>query len=102
MNSWVKQNDKMVSWVDSPKTISSTQKLQSISIDVKNTKGERQYKITFFVKSGLIQAQGNHHHDFATTDFPDLMSIIHHISGPLDKPSVGVIDDTETKQLDLT
>ena len=30
-----KQNDKMVSWVDNPQTISPGQKLQSIIIDVK-------------------------------------------------------------------
>lgn len=82
-----KQNDKMVSWVDNPQTISPGQKLQSIIIDVKNANDERQYKITFFVKSGLIQAQGNHYHEFATKDFPALLSIMHHLSGPL--PVIG-------------
>jgi hypothetical protein len=38
-----KQNDKMVSWVDNPQTISPGQKLQSIIIDVKNANDERQY-----------------------------------------------------------
>jgi hypothetical protein len=51
------------------------QKLQSIIIDVKNVNEERQYKITFFVRSGLIQAQGNHYHEFATKDFPALLYI---------------------------
>jgi hypothetical protein len=36
-------------------------------------------KITFFVRSGLIQAQGNHYHEFATKDFPALLSIMHHL-----------------------
>jgi hypothetical protein len=73
--------------VDNPQTISPGQKLQSIIIDVKNANDERQYKITFFVRSGLIQAQGNHYHEFATKDFPALFSIMHHLSGPL--PVIG-------------
>ena len=68
--------------VDNPQTISPGQKLQSIIIDVKNSNDERQYKITFFVRSGLIQAQGNHYHEFATKDVPALLSIMHHLSGP--------------------
>ena len=50
---------------------------------MKNANGERQYKITFFVKSGLIQTQGNHYHEFAIKDFPALLSTMHHLSGPL-------------------
>jgi hypothetical protein len=49
---------------------------------VKNANDERQYKITFFVRSGLIQAQGNHYHEFATKDFPALLSIMHHSKIP--------------------
>jgi hypothetical protein len=78
-----KQNDKLVSRVDSPQTTSPGQKLQSIAIDVKDTIGERQYKITCFVRSGLIQAQGNHYHEFVIKDCHALLSTMHHLSAPL-------------------
>jgi hypothetical protein len=77
-----KQNDKLVSRVDSPQTISPGQKIQSIAIDVKDTNGERQYKITCFVRSGLIQAQGNHYHKFVIKDCHALLSTMHHLSAP--------------------
>jgi hypothetical protein len=77
-----KQNDKLVSRVDSPQTTSPGQKLQSIAIDVKDTIGERQYKITCFVRSGLIQAQGNHYHEFVIKDCHALLSTMHHLSAP--------------------
>ena len=53
-----KQSDKVITWVDNPLTISASQPLKSITIDVKNNKNDRLYKLTFFIKSGFIQAQG--------------------------------------------
>lgn len=88
-----------VSWVDSPLTISEVQKLKSIIIDVKNAAEERLYKITFFVKSGLIQTQGSHHSDFTNTDFSSLLSIVHHLSGPLPGTEGLNSDQTELKKV---
>ncbi|CAC5391740.1 unnamed protein product [Mytilus coruscus] len=78
-----KKSDKIITWVDNPQIISSSTTLKSITIDVKNNKEERLYKLTFFIKTGLIQVQGSHHHDFIQSDFPNLMLIIRELSGTL-------------------
>lgn len=86
-----KQSDKVITWVDSPQTISPAQPLKSISVDVKGSKDERLFKLTFFLKSAFIQIQGNSHMDFFNRDFPIILKIMHKIAGPL-----SVIDDGQS------
>lgn len=41
------------------------------------------YKVTFFMKSGLIHVQGACYRDFSLKDFPILLEMVHKICGPL-------------------
>lgn len=93
-----KESDKLITWVDNPDTISASQPLKSITIDIKNNKDERLYKVTFFVRSGLIQVQGNHHKDFENKDFPILLSIINQLKGSI---HVSTPNDTHQGQLSV-
>lgn len=90
-----KRQDRLVNWVDSPESISNIHPLQKTTIDIKNNKDERLYKVTFFIKSGFIQVQGNKYHEFMADDFPILLSIVHKIAGPLDTVS----DQTHVKTI---
>lgn len=60
------------------------------------------YKITFFVKTGTIQAQGNNKDLFVNKHFPILKSIVSKITEEKQSPSLRVsdiTDDTTPKQL---
>ncbi|CAC5400944.1 unnamed protein product [Mytilus coruscus] len=75
-----KHSDKEISWVDSPPTLSQSQSLKSVTIDIKSTKDNKLlYKITFFIKTGLIQCQGNNHEKFVRNDFPQLLKLVEKI-----------------------
>lgn len=78
-----KNTDKKIEWADNPQQLSPTECLKSIIIDIKNQSNDRLYKITFFIRTGLIQAQGNNHQVFALTDFPELLSVVQQLAGPL-------------------
>lgn len=80
-----------VEWNDHPTPISKQQPLQKITIDVKNERSEKLYKVTLFSKSGLIQVQGNCHQDFAKNVFPTLQKFMKQIT--LDS---GLLDNEQT------
>lgn len=77
------EDSRTVDFVDTPFEISSQHLLEKVTADVKNGK-KKMFKITFFVKSGLIQVQGNSYHEFVSKDFPLLLDIVHKICGPLE------------------
>lgn len=86
-----KKEDINVSWVDSPSVISNTDSLKSVTVEVSSTSTEDQnslmYKLTFFVKTGFLQAQGNHFDIFVKRDFPLLLQVVQSLVGPLDSTS---------------
>lgn len=96
-----KKPDLSIQWVDSPSVISSTDPLKNVTIDVLTVKSDPNpllYKLTFFVKSGFIQAQGNHLETFVQRDFSLLRGIVQHLVGPLDT-SVPITQDTNDEEL---
>jgi hypothetical protein len=76
-----KQTDKEISWVDSPQSRSLNQTLQSVTIDIKSKEGKLMYKVTFFLRSGLIQCQGSCHEQYMHNDFPQLLELVKKITG---------------------
>ena len=77
-----KQQDKDISWVDNPQSLSEGQILKSLTVDLKSANDNKLlYKITFFIKTGLIQCQGVHHEKFMNNDFPQLLSLVKQITG---------------------
>lgn len=74
-----------VDFVDTPFKISPQHLLEKVTVDVKDVKTKKNfYKVTFFIKSGLIQIQGSSYNEFVSKDFPELLDIVHKICGPLE------------------
>ena len=71
------KDDIDVNWVDSPSVISKTEPLKSVTIDVSSTSVDDLnpliYKLTFFVKTGFLQVQGNQFDTVVQRDFPPLL-----------------------------
>lgn len=79
------KDTRTVDFVDTPLEISSQHLLEKVTADVKDIKTKKKiYKVTFFIKSGLIQIQGTSYHEFMSKDFPLLLDIVHKICGPLE------------------
>ncbi|XP_071176547.1 putative leucine-rich repeat-containing protein DDB_G0290503 [Mytilus edulis] len=80
-----------ICWADSPEVITKDDPLKTIAVEIKTSEDKLNpllYKITLFVRTGFIQAQGNHFEKFAKEDFPQLI----HIMGTL-------TDETSQKQI---
>lgn len=91
---YVNQPDKKISWLDNPQTLTHGQQLKSVTIDVKQPNDKLLYKITFFIKTGLIQCQGNNHEHFVNNDFPQLITIMTKLAGPIsDTPTQNITSD---------
>jgi hypothetical protein len=70
-----KANSFNVTWYDEPKEWGSESGNKTISIDlVKNQ--QLLYKLTIFINTGVIQAQGQSGLSFATRDFPVLKTLV--------------------------
>ena len=70
-----KANSFNVTWYDEPKEWGSESGNKTISIDlVKNP--QLLYKLTIFINTGVIQAQGQSGLSFATRDFPVLKTLV--------------------------
>lgn len=81
------EDTRTVDFVDThtPFEISSQHLLEKVTADVKDIKTKKKiYKVTFFIKSGLIQVQGTSYHEFMSKDFPLLLDIVQKICGPLE------------------
>lgn len=91
-----------IGWEENPTKLARGESLKTITIDVKNTTKERRYKITFFVRTGLIQVQGNQYMDFIKTDFPELLSIIHQLAGPIEEGPETLHEETNPKTVTET
>lgn len=76
-----KQTDEEISWVDSLQSLSLNQTLKSVIIDKKSKEGKLMYKVTFFLRSGLMQCQGNRNEKFMHNDFPQLLELVKKITG---------------------
>lgn len=76
------EDSRTVDFVDTPFEISPQHLLEKVTADVKIGK-KKMFKVTFFIKSGLIQVQGTSYHEFVSEDFPLLLDIVHEICGPL-------------------
>ena len=93
-----KKPDMNVEWVDSPEVVSTSEPLKNVTIEI-FTGETKLYKITFHIKTGFIQVQGNKFDEiFAQKDFPILLHIVHSLKGPIELKSIAK-DETKSETL---
>lgn len=74
--------DLNITWSDDPLVLLSPDDLKTISIEVIDSEENNLiYKITVFIKTGTIQAQGSGFKKFQSRDFPILKHIIDKFTG---------------------